>query len=187
MIGRTYGARATVLTGASATEHAFRLASPDAGIIHLATYGVLSKRNPLFSFVELASGDGDDGRLEVREALGLSLRARLLVLSACQTAVSSGTLGDVPSGEDWIGLVQAFLVAGATNVMGALWPVEDRATARLMERFYEALSAGRSEAEALAVAQRAALGDAATAHPIYWAGLAMFGRRATCAAGACTR
>jgi len=185
MIGRTYGARAAVLTGAAATEHAFRLASPDAEIIHLATYGVLSKRNPLFSFVELASGEGDDGRLEVREALGMSLHARLLVLSACQTAVSSGTLGDVPSGEDWIGLVQAFLVAGATNVMGALWPVEDRATARLMDSFYGTLSAGSSEAEALAVAQRAAVRDGATAHPFYWAGFAMFGRRATCSTGSC--
>ena len=176
-IGRLYGSRATVLTGAAATEHAFRLAAPEAEIIHLATSGVLNKRNPLFSFVELAPEAGDDGRLEVREALALSLHARLLVLSACQTAVSSGTLGDVPTGEDWVGLVQAFLLAGASNVMGTLWPVEDRATARLMESFYRTLSAGRSEAEALAQAQRAALRDSETAHPFYWAGLAVFGRR----------
>ena len=177
-IGRTYGSRATILTGAAASEHAFRVAAPSAEIIHLATNGILNKRNPLFSFVELGSGDGEDGRLEVREALGMSLHVRLLVLSACQTAISSGTLGDVPNGEDWVGLVQAFLVAGASNVMGTLWPVEDQATARLMASFYGALSAGRSETESLALAQRVALGNAATAHPFYWAGLALFERGA---------
>jgi len=175
-IGRRYGGRATVLTGAAATAHAFRLAAPNAEIIHLATSGVLNKRNPLFSFVELAPETGDDGRLEVHEVLSLSLHARLLVLSACQTAVSSGTLGDVPTGEDWIGLVQSFLIAGASNVLGTLWPVEDRATSRLMERFYGAL-VERGEAVALAEAQRATLRDAASAHPFYWAGLAMFGVR----------
>lgn len=176
-IGRIYGTRATVLTEAAASELAFRSFAPNAEIIHLATYGVLNKRNPLFSFVELAPDAGDDGRLEVREALGLSLHARLLVLSACQTAMSSGTLGDVPAGQDWVGLVQAFLIAGVSNVMGTLWPVEDRATARLMEGFYQALNSGRSEAEALALAQRAALREGATAHPFYWAGLALFERR----------
>jgi CHAT domain-containing protein len=176
-IGRLYGSRATVLTGAAATEYAFRLAAPDAEIIHLATSGVLNKRNPLFSFVELAPANGDDGRLEVHEALALSLRARLVVLSACQTAASSGTLGDVPTGEDWVGLVQSFFIAGAANVLGTLWPVEDRATARLMEGFYGALTAVRSVAEALAVAQRAALRDNALAHPFYWAGLSIFVRR----------
>ena len=178
VIGRLYGANATVLTGAAASEHAFRVSAPDAEIVHLATYGVLNKRNPLFSFVELAPGSGDDGRLEVREALGLSLHLRLLVLSACQTGLGSGALGDVPNGDDWIGLVQGFLVAGATNVMGTLWPVEDGATAGLMEHFYGALHAGRSEAEALAEAQRFALRNAATAHPFHWAGFSMFSRRA---------
>jgi CHAT domain-containing protein len=61
--------------------------------------------------------------------------------------------------------------------MGTLWPIEDRATARLMESFYRSLSAGRSEAEALADAQRAALRDSAIAHPFYWAGLGIFARR----------
>ena len=38
--------------------------------------------------------------------------------------------------------------------MAALWPVDDKATAELMGAFYAALAAGRSEAEALADAQR---------------------------------
>jgi CHAT domain-containing protein len=186
-IGRIYGTRATVLIGAAASEQAFRQLGPSSAVIHLATFGVLNKRNPLFSFVDLAPGEGEDGRLEVREALGLSLRARLLVLSACQTALSSGALEDVPVGDDWVGLVQAFLVAGASNVMGTLWPVEDRATARLMERFYLVLKSGKSEPEALAEAQRYTLREAATTHPFYWAGFSIVARRDACRGGECAR
>jgi CHAT domain-containing protein/Tfp pilus assembly protein PilF len=172
-IGRIYGSGARVLVGPQATEQAFRTLAPDQGIVHLATYGVLNKHNPLFSFVELGAGSGQDGRLEVHEVFGLTFNVRLLVLSACQTGVGAGPLADVPPGDDWVGLVQGFLYAGASNVMATLWPVADVATARLMERFYGELAAGRPEAEALALAQRAAAHDAGTAHPFYWAGFTL--------------
>jgi len=172
-IGRIYGDRARVLIGAEATESAFRALAPGQGVIHLATYGVLNKYNPLFSYVELGAGGGEDGRLEVHEAFGLTLRTRLLVLSACQTGVGAGTLADVPPGDDWVGLVQGFLYAGASNVLATLWPVADVATARLMERFYRELAAGQPEAEALALAQRAALRNPSTAHPFFWAGFTL--------------
>lgn len=176
-IGRLFGARAHVLVGAKATRRALRDAAPEQAIIHFATYGVLNKDNPLFSFVELMPQGGDDGRLEVHDVFGLRLRARLVVLSACQTGLGAGALADVPTGDDWVGLIQAFLFAGASNVMATLWPVQDRATADLMTRFYTALAAGRPEAEALAEAQRAMLSNTATAHPFYWAGFTMSGGR----------
>jgi len=67
-------------------------------VVHLATYGVLNKHNPLFSFVELAPHGADDGRLEVHEVFALTLSARLVVLSACQTGLGSGALADLPAG-----------------------------------------------------------------------------------------
>ncbi len=172
-IQRTYGSRASTLVGTAATESTFRALAPEREIIHLATHGVLNKQNPLFSFVQLGAGGGEDGRLEVHEAFGLTLHARLLVLSACQTGIGAGAVADVPPGDDWIGLVQGFLYAGARNVLATLWPVSDVATARLMERFYKELAAGRPEAEALALAQRAAARDAGTAHPFYWGGFTL--------------
>ena len=176
-IGRIYGTDARVLLGAHASKRALRDAATGPSIIHFATYGVLNKDNPLFSFVELAPQGGDDGRLEVHEVFGLQLRARLVVLSACQTALGAGALADVPAGDDWVGLVQAFLFAGASNVMATLWPVQDRAAADVMTRFYTALAAGQPEAEALALAQRATLRNPATAHPFYWAGYTLSGGR----------
>ena len=172
-IRRIYGDRAQTLIGTPATERAFRTLAPEQEIVHLATYGVLNKHNPLFSYVELGAGGGEDGRLEVHEVFGLTLHAHLLVLSACQTGVAAGQLADVPPGDDWVGLVQGFLYAGASNVLATLWPVADVATARLMERFYSELAAGRPEAEALALAQRAAARGPGTAHPFFWAGFAL--------------
>jgi len=176
-IGRIYGTDARVLVGAHASKRALRDAATGPSIIHFATYGVLNKDNPLFSFVELAPQSGNDGRLEVHEVFGLQLRARLVVLSACQTALGAGALADVPAGDDWVGLVQAFLFAGASNVMATLWPVQDLAAADVMTRFYTALAAGQPEAEALALAQRATLRNPATAHPFYWAGYTLSGGR----------
>ncbi|MFL5401829.1 MAG: CHAT domain-containing tetratricopeptide repeat protein [Gemmatimonadales bacterium] len=172
-ISRIYGKQAQTLVGDPATERAFRDLAPTQSVIHLATYGVLNKHNPLFSFVEMSPGQGDDGRLEVHEVFGLTLNARLLVLSACQTGLAAGELADVPPGDDWVGLVQGFLYAGVSNVLATLWPVADVATARLMERFYGELASGRPVAEALALAQRKALQDPATQHPFFWAGFAL--------------
>ena len=172
-----YGREATVLANGAASEPAFRAAAPRYGVLHLATYGVLNKHNPLFSYVSLNPGAGADGRLEVHEVFGLTLDARLIVLSACQTALGSGAVSDVPPGDDWVGLVRAFLSVGADNVIATLWPVEDRSTARLMERLHRGLRSGAPEATALAAAQRAALRVPETADPFYWAGFVLVGGR----------
>jgi CHAT domain-containing protein len=169
------GGDVRTMTGAEATEEAFRREAPSRRILHLATYGVLNKHNPLFSFIELAPGGDYDGRLEVHEVFGLRLTAELVVLSACQTGVGSGTLADVPAGDDWVGLTRAFLHAGAERVIATLWPVDDWATAALMERFYIELASGTDVRLALARAQRALQAERATAHPFYWAGFVIIG------------
>jgi CHAT domain-containing protein len=125
--------------------------------------------------VELAPGEGQDGRLEVHEVFGLHLSADLVVLSACQTGLASGALADVPPGDDWVGLTRAFLHAGARRVVATLWPVDDWATAALMERFYEGYVGGAEPAQALAAAQRVLIAQPATAHPFYWAGFVAVG------------
>jgi CHAT domain-containing protein len=106
----------------------------------------------------------------VHEVLSLHLAADLVVLSACQTGLGSGTLADVPAGDDWVGLTRAFLHAGASHVVATLWPVDDWATAALMEPFYQSYVAGADPARALATAQRELIARGTTSHPFYWAG-----------------
>jgi CHAT domain-containing protein/tetratricopeptide (TPR) repeat protein len=169
------GSEADVLIGPDASEQVLRASAGEYGVLHLATVGEVNKANPLYSFVQLHGGGSQDGRLEVHEVLGLSLDAELVVLSACETGLGSGALADVPSGDDWVGLVRAFLHAGASNVLGSLWRVEDLSTAQLMRAFYEQLGEGIGSAEALARAQRAMLGRPDTAHPFFWAGFVLSG------------
>jgi CHAT domain-containing protein len=170
-----YGSDATVLIDGDATEGAFRENAHRFGIVHLATNGVLNQHNPLFSFVELSGDTVNDGRLEVREVFGLSLHARLLVLSACQTALASGAISDIPAGDDWVGLARAFLGAGAQQVIATLWAVEDRSTASVMKQLHRRLRAGDSVVGALSQTQRETLRNPTTSGPFYWAGFVLMG------------
>ena len=65
------------------------------------------------------------------------LRARLVVLSACQT----GQVDTTRASDEMLGMPLAFLQAGACTVVSTLWPVDDRVTAMLVGRFYEELAA----------------------------------------------
>lgn len=169
-VARLADTHVQVLTGGGATEAAFLDAAPGRRVLHLATYGIFNKYNPLFSALEFAPDRDQDGRLEVHEVFGLDLAADLVVLSACQTGLGSGRQADVPPGDDWVGLTRAFLHAGAANVVATLWAVDDVATATLMEGFYKHYSTGSEPDHALAVAQRAFLAGRVAAHPFYWAG-----------------
>ncbi len=89
------------------------------------------------------------GMVFAQDVAGLDLWANeLTVLSACNTAV-----GDIKIGEGVFGLRRAFAVAGAKTLVMSLWPVPDKATALLMERFFTNLQAGLGRAEALQDAQ----------------------------------
>src|SRR2546425_5824493 len=83
------------------------------------------------------------------------------------------TLFRSPTGDDWVGLTRAFLHAGAAGVVATLWPVEDQATAALMERFYAEYASAADPARALALAQRALAAAPTTSHPFYWAGFVL--------------
>lgn len=166
---------AEVIVGPGATESVFRELAPQRRVLHLATFGVLNTRNPLFSHVQLNPDEESDGRLETHEVFGMQLNADLLVLSACETGLGSGLRRDVPPGDEWVGLVRAFLYAGARSVVASLWPVDDRATATLMEGFYAGLASGQSKARSLADAQRAMLREPDHANPFYWAAFQLSG------------
>src|SRR3989442_15739301 len=115
----------------------------------------------LDAFVALAPGGGQDGRLEVQEVFGLHLKADLVVLSACETGVGSGALADVPAGDDWVGLVRAFLNAGAAHVVATLWRGGDWGAGALMGGVYEGLAAGGGPPRGRALAPRARAGGPA--------------------------
>src|SRR5215813_4009683 len=137
----------TVYVKREATEEKSKSLSPSYDILHFATHAQLNEDDPLSSAVLLAKGGKEDGRLEVREIFGMDLKANLVVLSGCDTA-----LGKLSTGDELVGLTRAFIYAGTPSVVASLWSVDDSSTAQLMASFYRNLKT-MSKAEALRQAQ----------------------------------
>ena len=146
------------------------MASPAWSVVR-QTLTYLNRAAPLLSALELEPDAENDGRLEVHEILQLKLKAQLVTLSACETALGSGYFTDVPAGDEFVGLTRAFLSAGARSVVASLWQVDDRSTMKLMERFYRERASGDGDsASALAKAQREMSKTGGQySHPYYWA------------------
>ena len=146
-IASLYGT--TPLIGDQASEGELRAQAASYGLVHIAAHGSFDRYNPLFSTLHLAADAEHDGHLRVHEVYGLDLaQADLVVLSACDTQ-----LGELSEGDDLIGLNRAFIYAGTPSLVASLWPVDDAATAELMERFYGHLREGYGKAESLRAAQ----------------------------------
>jgi CHAT domain-containing protein len=198
--------RPDVLPGSAKLDDAFTLpalrASVSSPVLHIASH---------FRFVTgseasfLLLGDGTHLTLrQMRKELPRFADVDLLTLSACETAMGSGTN---ESGLEVEGLGVLAQKHGAKAVLATLWPVADASTAVIMQEFYRNVGrAEQSKAEALRQAQLALLhggkagpnsntaeraatrvpretsqpvfaGDAKApyAHPYYWAPLILMG------------
>ncbi len=74
---------------------------------------------------------------------------RLVTLSSCESGA-----GTAVSGEGLLGLRRGFALAGAREIVVALWPVSDRSTPEFMERFYRLALASDRPGQALWQCQR---------------------------------
>ncbi len=170
------GSRTAV--GGRATEVRLREALSGGGIVHVATHGVMNARNPMFSRLELARGSDEaldnDGRLEVHELFTISVRSPLVFLSGCETGLGPAGSTSFGIGQDYATLAQAFLYAGASNVISTLWRIEDEGAAEFAERFYEGLEQA-GPLEALAWAQRRMISSERFRAPYYWASYQLAG------------
>ena len=134
---------ATVLTGKNATVEATLAALDGATLAHVACHGRFRADSPLFSSLELA-----DGPLTALDIQGLRRAPDVLVLSACDVALSRRHPGD-----ELLGLSAALLASGTRTIVASVVPVPDVAARGLMLAFHRRLAAGSSPAAALAEAQ----------------------------------
>ncbi len=144
-------------------------------MVHFATHGILNSRHPALSGLVLSLFDSNgrsvDGFLRLHDIYGLKLRANLVVLSACRTA-----LGEEIEGEGLVGLVRGFMYAGAPRLVATLWDVRDESTALLMKRFYRGiLEEGLTASQALRNAQLHLSSQERYRAPFYWAGFVLQG------------
>jgi CHAT domain-containing protein len=157
------------------------LAAPAAApsrLLHIGTHFVLRPGHVERSWLLL----GDGQRLGLAEVARLDLRGQQLVtLSACETGAPAG---DATDGRQIDGLAAAVLGAGARQVLASLWRVDDQATARFMQVFYEESRRAGSPAQGTDWAaalqrtqQRLLAGGGSAARPHDWAAFVLMDAR----------
>lgn len=157
------------LTGAAVTRAAFAGAVAERDLVHFQGHAVHDPSEPLDSHLIFA-----DARLSAREVFGLpGLGAELVTLAACESAASVVATGDEP-----LGLIPAFLYAGAGAVLATLWRVHRTSAARAMRLFYDALAGGGEtldKVRALRTAALAVRAEPGFESPYHWAPFVLHG------------
>ncbi|HEY6273798.1 MAG TPA: CHAT domain-containing tetratricopeptide repeat protein [Terriglobales bacterium] len=162
---------ATVISGKAATPQAYRNGNPgEYRFLHFDAHGVASDLSPLDSAIVLSPGGDSSYKLYAREIKDIPLHAELVTISACS---GSGTRWY--QGEGLVGLAWAFMRAGAHQVVGALWEMDEASSPQLMDHFYGELTQGKSAAESLRDAKLKMLhSNTFYRHPYYWASLQLY-------------
>ena len=162
------------LTGDGATESNFKIMASKYDIIHLAVHGTgdLQKNFAASLYFRSENNSTDDGELHAYELYGLKLKARMAVLSSCESGLGKGY-----KGEGMMSMASAFTYSGCENILMSLWKVNDQTASGLIDDFYEQLLKGESIDDALRQAKLnyLELSDELTAHPKTWAPLIAYG------------
>jgi CHAT domain-containing protein len=136
---RRYFPSARCFTGDAASSSALAAAAVSSDVVHIASHAVFRQDNPMFSAFKLS-----DEWLNAYDVCSLRMNSAMVTLSGCSTGA-----GRVYAGDEMLGLVRAFLKAGASSLVVSLWAVNDRSSATLMGSFYEGLRQGGSARNAL--------------------------------------
>jgi CHAT domain-containing protein len=156
-------------------------ATADADVILLATHGVLAI-SPCFPEPALLTSVGDkgEGLIEASALLDRQLKARLVILSACDTAaggkLDAARTGLDDGGDALSGLARGFIYAGARNVLASEWKVDsDSSKIEIGILLDESSKGGKSVREAMSDAEAKVYSQAETGHPFYWAPFILVG------------
>jgi CHAT domain-containing protein/tetratricopeptide (TPR) repeat protein len=129
----------SVLLDGEATAKRVLQRMPGSSIIHIACHGAawaLGGTAFKLEWEAPAVLNFSQGGLTFQNILSQDLRhVRLVCLSACETGLVDASL----AWDEFEGLANVFLQAGASSIVSSLWSVDDRSTALLMYRFYENL------------------------------------------------
>ena len=157
-----------------ARESVFKAEAGKYDIIHLAMHTYLNDKNPMNSAMIFMQNDDmpEDGLLNTYEVYGIPLKAKMVVLSSCNTG--SGALS---TGEGILSLARGFLYSGSQSVVMSMWEIEDRSGTEIVKLFYDNLLKGKSKSKSLKLARLEYLKDASQlkSHPSFWASLVVYG------------
>ena len=137
---------ALFMHGTSATESAYKKLAGGFDIIHLAMHTLINNQNPVFSKMIFSASDGNikNNGLNAFEVYGILLKAKMVVLSSCNTGA-----GNLRKGEGILSLARGFIYSGSKSVVMSLWEVDDKSGTDIVKTFYKNLKNGNSKGEAL--------------------------------------
>lgn len=164
---------------ADADFETFRQKASQYRVLHLSTHAGVDSGGvlPRVEFYDRSA--------YLPDVYALDLRAELVVLSACQTA-----LGQFRQGEGVMSLSRAFTYAGAKGLVASLWTINEASTAKILQQMYSMLDGGAAKPRALQEAKLRYLDDATVPawekSPYYWAGLVYAGDEAGMAVAPCS-
>jgi CHAT domain-containing protein/TolA-binding protein len=143
--------------------------------LHFSTHAFAHSANVEPSLILFPGPKPEDALLTMSEVPLLNLRADLVSLSACQTALGE-ELEPTP-GEGIAGLSQAFFYAGTRSVLASLWEVDAEATSELMKNFYKRLRSqqGRPDKAAALFLARKDLSKSTRDLPYLWGAFILLG------------
>ena len=162
------GAEATVLLDADATRARLEQLQADGhlerfAVIHLVTHGQDHPDDePYAAALHLA-----DGPVDAMDISQWTLNADLVVLSACWSGRRPAHVRSLQAalpdsrtsaereelyGDEIYGLQAAFFAAGARQIIGSLWPLDDMSGPAVMSAFHASLSASNAPELALQAA-----------------------------------
>lgn len=178
-INRLYPAsESQLLIGVQATKTALQNSLKNVEVINFAGHYIVRHGEPLASGLLLTktgnSDSSEDGILTNAELINLKLpKAKLVVLSACQTGIEQ-----YYKGEGLVGLSRTFLAAGAPLVVASQWKVDSGASAELIKRFH--FFRRQEKLSTTAALRRAQLemlesSDERFRQPYFWAAFATYG------------
>jgi CHAT domain-containing protein len=132
--------------GAEATWTSLLQQRGSFDLLHLATHISSGSRVPLSARLQMTpEATRPDGRVSADEVARERFPSlRLAVVASCSSATAAPAR--IAGSLDF---ANAFLSAGADEVLGTLWDIPDRETSAAISEFYESLNAGQNPKQAL--------------------------------------
>jgi hypothetical protein len=145
--------------GAAATPRRLLTELADARYVHVAAHGAHNEWASWYQCLFLSPDQDNDGRVFAHDVLQADLRSvELVTMSSCESA-----LGRFDVNDNLRGLPAAFLSAGASAVIGCLWPVHPQVATEFFGTLYERLARTSDRRAAFRAAQTAVRAR----HPAY--------------------
>lgn len=165
--------KSKILSGRNASETFLKTKNLNKySILHFATHGLSFYENYKNSSILLAPDSSNDGLFSYSEIIKLDLNnVDVVFLSACETNFARPFKNlTSPS------IQQAFKIAGASSVISTLWLIEDEASAKFVELYYDEYLKTGFSVYALNNARKKFIEKYPEYnHPYYWAAFAHFG------------